>query len=514
MYNKYLLERTGLTPEFQDGVKTFIEWAKESVAEYFETATVPLVSEEPTPTAHVEANNDPHWSDEQHMDWVQRMVFDAAGPSYFFSSDDAVPDMVQADPRVGPKPVESPYVVLRYLPLTPRLQRLCSSRATVEHMMWNATHQTEERSMRHPSDVKPWKHFDQMYPLFAEESHNVRLGLCTDGFTPHGQYGSTYSCCSVIITPYNFPLNVRPCYGQRIHHAGGVDVDYERPTRLWDGFWMEYPRVMGCLVCMDDIRAFHLQHGRKACYFDCHRQFFPKQHPYRRNKKAFTKNCVENKVARPRLSGNQLLDWLQTLALQLKCCCLHLKAMDIKGKTKENLNAHQDLNSICNRPELELDERRPNVMLKTAYTLSKEHKRRVCEWIKGLQFPDGYASYLARCVDIAELRMHGMKSHDYHVFMQKLIPIAFREMLPKDVWSALIEVSLLFQSICSTTLNVHKLHELENSVSIILCNLEKIFPPAFFDSMEYLIVHLPYEARVGGQCNTGGCPHLKGSCAS
>ncbi|KAL0405495.1 UNVERIFIED_CONTAM: hypothetical protein Slati_3863400 [Sesamum latifolium] len=29
--------------------------------------------------------------------------------------------------------------------------------------------------------------------------------------------------------------------------------------------------VMGCPICMDDTRAFHLQHGRKACYFDCHR---------------------------------------------------------------------------------------------------------------------------------------------------------------------------------------------------------------------------------------------------
>ncbi|KAL0410928.1 UNVERIFIED_CONTAM: hypothetical protein Slati_3682500 [Sesamum latifolium] len=29
-------------------------------------------------------------------------------------------------------------------------------------------------------------------------------------------------------------------------------------------------RVMGCPVCMDDTRAFHLQHGRNVCYFDCH----------------------------------------------------------------------------------------------------------------------------------------------------------------------------------------------------------------------------------------------------
>ncbi|KAL0445976.1 UNVERIFIED_CONTAM: hypothetical protein Slati_1725500 [Sesamum latifolium] len=61
--------------------------------------------------------------------------------------------------------------------------------------------------------------------------------------------------------------------------------------------------VMGCPVCMEDTRAFYLHNGRKACYFDCHRQFLPPDHPYRRNKKAFTKNRVERKVARPRLMG-------------------------------------------------------------------------------------------------------------------------------------------------------------------------------------------------------------------
>ncbi|KAK4407977.1 hypothetical protein Sango_0378700 [Sesamum angolense] len=35
---------------------------------------------------------------------------------------------------------KSPYVVLRYLPLTLRLQRLYSSRATAEHMTWHATY--------------------------------------------------------------------------------------------------------------------------------------------------------------------------------------------------------------------------------------------------------------------------------------------------------------------------------------------------------------------------------------
>ena len=35
--------------------------------------------------------------------------------------------------------------------------------------------------------------------------------------------------------------------------------------------------------------------------------------------------------------------------------------------------------------------------------------------------------------------------------------------------------------------------------------LEKIFPPGFFLSMQHLIVHLPYEARMGGPMQNRWC---------
>ncbi|KAL0411932.1 UNVERIFIED_CONTAM: hypothetical protein Slati_3782900 [Sesamum latifolium] len=137
------------------------------------------------------------------------------------------------------------------------------------------------------------------------------------------------------------------------------------------------------------------------------------------------------------------------------------------------------------------------MMSKVVYTLTKEQKRDICEWISHIKFSDGYASNLARCVNIKEFRMHSMKNHDCHVFMQNLIPIAFCEMLPKHVWSALTEVSLLIQILYSMTPDVNKVQELEGSVATILYDFEKIFPSVFFDSMEHLIVHLPYEPRVG-----------------
>ncbi|KAK4411793.1 hypothetical protein Sango_0252300 [Sesamum angolense] len=55
---------------------------------------------------------------------------------------------------------KSLYAVLRYLPLTPRLQRLYTSPATADHITWHASHLTEEDSICHPSDAEVWRHFD------------------------------------------------------------------------------------------------------------------------------------------------------------------------------------------------------------------------------------------------------------------------------------------------------------------------------------------------------------------
>ncbi|KAK4389772.1 hypothetical protein Sango_2314200 [Sesamum angolense] len=73
--------------------------------------------------------------------------------------------------------------------------------------------------------------------------------------------------------------------------------------------------VLGCLVCMKDTTEFYLQNGRTTCYFECHKQFYPADHPYRRNKKAFTKTQVERKVERLRLTGEQMHDWVEKFSL-------------------------------------------------------------------------------------------------------------------------------------------------------------------------------------------------------
>jgi hypothetical protein len=42
------------------------------------------------------------------------------------------------------------------------------------------------------------------------------------------------------------------------------------------------------------------------------------------------------------------------------------------------------------------------------------------------------------------------------------------------------------------------MEKVEDEIPVLLCKLEKIFPPGWFNPMQHLLVHLPYEAKIGG----------------
>ena len=107
--------------------------------------------------------------------------------------------------------------------------------------------------------------------------------------------------------------------------------------------------------------------------------------------------------------------------------------------------------------------------------------------------PDCYASNLGRYMNVLQGKFFGMKSHNCHIFMECLLPIVLRE-LPDHIWRPLTELSEYLRDLCSSTLKVDDLLVMEKNILIILCKLERIFPPRFFDFMEHLPVRLAYEA--------------------
>ncbi|GLU11298.1 hypothetical protein SLE2022_280530 [Rubroshorea leprosula] len=105
------------------------------------------------------------------------------------------------------------------------------------------------------------------------------------------------------------------------------------------------------------------------------------------------------------------------------------------SSSKDNVKSRMDLPLYCDREELHLYYDRSGSLCKPnpSYALNTNKKRCLCTWLKHVQFPDGFASNIARCVNLAELRLVGLKSHDCHIFMQRLIPIAFHGLLPDSI---------------------------------------------------------------------------------
>ncbi|KAL6312664.1 hypothetical protein AAG906_018929 [Vitis piasezkii] len=272
----------------------------------------------------------------------------------------------------------------------------------------------------------------------VDEPRNVRLGLASDGFNPFGNMSISYSMWPVVLIPYNLPP------------------------------WM----------CM------------KQTFF-----------------------MLSLLIPGPTAPGNDIDIYLQPLIDELNDLWdVGVETYDastkqnffgtlltIDGKSKDNFNSRLDLQVMGIRDQLHPIQRGNRVILPAAcYSLTSNEKRN-SEILKEVKVPDGYASNISRCVQVNERKILGLKSHDCHVLMQQLLPLAIRGVLHKNVCLVIVELCSFFKQLCSKVLKTDQLEHLENDIIVTLCKLERIFPPSFFDVMVHLPIHLASEAKVIGR---------------
>ncbi|XP_017970474.1 PREDICTED: uncharacterized protein LOC18609682 [Theobroma cacao] len=311
-----------------------------------------------------------------------------------------------------------PYKILRYLPLIPRLQRLYMSCKTAEHMTCHAQHHRDDGLLRHPVDGEAWQHFNCTHEFFAMEPRNVRLGLCADGFNPFGSTAKPYSIWPVMLCVYNLPPWIR--MKQRYIFLNMVIPGKKSPSQNIDVFLRPL------------IKELTLLWRQGVVTYDAYR----KQNFHMRAALLWTINDFSAYDVM-HIGRNFFENILNTM-------------IDVKGRTKDNIKARQDLKVYCKRPKLELVENNRKLYKpKAVYTLNKEEIRNVCAWVKQLRLPNGFASNISR-------------------------------------------------DLCVTEICIDHMETLQGKICETICKLEKIFPPGFFDLMEHLSIHLPYEVKVGG----------------
>jgi hypothetical protein len=171
----------------------------------------------------------------------------------------------------------------------------------------------------------------------------------------------------------------------------------------------------------------------------------------------------------------------------------------ICGK-KDTVKVRRDLQRRNIRPQLWLVQhpRNPTKMVKPAapYVLTDAEFEEFVMCIESLKTPSGYSSDLGK--HLRKKNFGGLKSHDYHVLMQQILPLALRDLMKPGPRMAIMRMSKVFRRICTKAYNPTEYSSLEADVAETMALLEMEFPPSFFDIMTHHPYHLVQELDLCG----------------
>ncbi|WCJ36597.1 hypothetical protein M5689_021378 [Euphorbia peplus] len=184
-----------------------------------------------------------------------------------------------------------------------------------------------------------------------------------------------------------------------------------------------------------------------------------------------------------------------------KNCCESILGtlLNLPGKTKDGIAARLDMVDMGIRTDLKpsAGEKRDKLPMGGCNLFASERKI-VCNSFFNMKPPSRFSSNIRNLVSLQDSRISNLKSHDCHVIMQLLLPIALRSVLDKPVRIAIIRFCLFFKAICSKVIDPSSLKKVQLDLVDTLCLLEKFFPPAFFDVMIHLTLHLVREVELCG----------------
>jgi hypothetical protein len=132
----------------------------------------------------------------------------------------------------------------------------------------------------------------------------------------------------------------------------------------------------------------------------------------------------------------KLIHHLDVMHIEKNICeNLICTILNIIGKTKDTVKARLDLKDLGIRKELQISENGDSCGMPHAqYTLSTKQKKVFCEFLRELKFPDGFVSNISRCLNAEGTKIQGLKTHDCHILLQRILPAAMRGFLDKNIF--------------------------------------------------------------------------------
>jgi hypothetical protein len=103
--------------------------------------------------------------------------------------------------------------------------------------------------------------------------------------------------------------------------------------------------------------------------------------------------------------------------------------------------------------------------------MKAKERKEVMTWMKNLKFPDGFLASFRRAVNLTAGKLTGVKSHDYLVIMEWLLPNMLCGYMHKDVWKTLAELNYFYRQLCGKEIKKEMMEKLEKEILVLLCKL-------------------------------------------
>ena len=136
------------------------------------------------------------------------------------------------------------------------------------------------------------------------------------------------------------------------------------------------------------------------------------------------------------------------------------------------------------------------------YVLLEDEKVKLLKAISACRTPTNHCGNFSKLVNMEKKKLQFMKSHDWHVLLQEILPACIRGLLPEGLRVALIRLGHCFKRICAKVIRRRDLEPLQIYVSETMALLEIHFLPGYWNSMPHLVNHLPMELYWCGPVHT------------
>ena len=111
-----------------------------------------------------------------------------------------------------------------------------------------------------------------------------------------------------------------------------------------------------------------------------------------------------------------------------KNICVNLLGfLGVYGKTRDTPEAREDQQKMKDPDNKHTGEDRKHL---SSYALTKAEKEIFFQCLSSIKIPAGFSSNIKGIINMAEKKFQNLKSHDCHVIMTQLLPVALRGLLP------------------------------------------------------------------------------------